>query len=346
MKHYNIPIFINHVGCPNSCVFCSQNKINGVETDITPEEVKKIIEEYLEYLPKESIKEVAFFGGTFTGISFGLQKDYLEVVKPFIDSGVINGIRLSTRPDCIDDKILIQLKKYGVTAIELGVQSLNQKVLDLTERNYPVEAVEKSAKLIKEYGIQLGIQLMIGLPGSTEESDYESAVKTVELGPEMARIYPTLVLSGTKMEKMYKDGEYIAITLKEAVERTVKIYSLLEKNNIKVIRVGLQPSEDLRKEGVIVAGPFHPAFRELVEGEIFYKFLKEIEKVEKKVEILANEKNISKIIGINAINKEKIKKLNVKIDKNLNLETFTINDKKYTRKEILKRILNEENCNK
>lgn len=346
MKHYNIPIFINHVGCPNSCVFCSQNKINGVETDITPNEVRTIIEEYLEYLPLNSIKEVAFFGGTFTGISFGLQKEYLEVVKPFIESGVINGIRLSTRPDCIDDKILIQLKKYGVTAIELGVQSLNQKVLDLTERNYPVIAVEKAAKLIKEYKIQLGIQLMIGLPGSTPELDYESAKKTVELAPDMARIYPTLVLTGTKLQEMYEKGEYKDLTLEAAVENTVKIYSLLEINDIKIIRVGLQPSEDLRKEGTIIAGPFHPAFRELVEGELFYKFLREIEKIEKKLEVFANEKNISKIIGIKGINKEKLKNLSIKIDKNLNLETFIINGKTYKRKEILKRILNEENSYK
>ncbi|MGL4944972.1 MAG: radical SAM protein, partial [Fusobacteriaceae bacterium] len=174
MKHYNIPIFINHVGCPNSCVFCSQQKINGVETDITPDEVKEIIDEYLVYLPENAQIEVAFFGGTFTGISFELQKKYLKIVKPYIDSGRVQGIRLSTRPDCIDDKILSQLKENGVKVIELGVQSLDQKVLDLTERNYPVSAVEEAVNKIKAYGIQIGIQLMIGLPGSDCYKDYHT----------------------------------------------------------------------------------------------------------------------------------------------------------------------------
>ncbi|MGL4980512.1 MAG: radical SAM protein, partial [Fusobacteriaceae bacterium] len=183
MKHYNIPIFINHVGCPNSCVFCSQQKINGVETDISPEEVDKIIEEYLIYLPEKAHIEVAFFGGTFTGISFELQKKYLKIVKPYIDSGRVEGIRLSTRPDCIDDKILIQLKENGVKVIELGVQSLNQEVLDLTERNYPVSAVEEAVKKIKEYGIEVGIQLMIGLPGSDFDKDYLTAKKALEMKP-------------------------------------------------------------------------------------------------------------------------------------------------------------------
>ncbi|MGL6063815.1 MAG: elongator complex protein 3 [Fusobacteriaceae bacterium] len=342
MKHYNIPIFINHVGCPNSCVFCSQEKINGMETDIKPIEVKKIIEEYLEYLPKKSTIEVAFFGGTFTGISFDLQKEYLEVVKPFIEKELVAGIRLSTRPDCIDSKILEQLKKFGVTVIELGVQSLNQKVLDLTERNYPVEAVEKAVELIKKFNIDVGIQLMLGLPGATEELDVETAKKTIELKPTMTRIYPTLVLTGTKMEQMYNDGSYKPYSLEEAVTVGKKVYSLLEQNNIKVIRVGLQPSEDLRKEGVIIAGPFHSAFRELIEGEIYLDFIKSLiaeGDFKEKIEIYSNEKNISKIIGINGVNKKKLENnLFVKINKELNLDEILVNGKKYSRENILKRI--------
>ncbi|MGL5123519.1 MAG: elongator complex protein 3 [Fusobacteriaceae bacterium] len=342
MKHYNIPIFINHVGCPNSCVFCNQEKINGIETDIKPIEVKKIIEEHLEYLPKQSTIEVAFFGGTFTGISFNLQKEYLEVVKPFIEKGLIAGIRLSTRPDCIDNKILEQLKNFGVTVIELGVQSLNQKVLDLTERNYPIETVEKAVELIKKYNIAVGIQLMLGLPGATEKLDIETAKKTIKLKPTMVRIYPTLVLAGTKMEKMYNEGIYKPYSLEEAVTVGKKVYSLLELNNIKIIRVGLQPSEDLRKDGVIVAGPFHPAFRELIEGEIYLDFIKLLimeEKFGEKICIYSNEKNISKIIGINGINKKSLKNnLFVKINKELSLNEILINEKKYSRKNILKRI--------
>lgn len=336
MRHYNIPIFINHIGCPNSCVFCSQEKINGIETDITPKEVKNIIKEYLEYLPEEGYKEVAFFGGTFTGISFELQKEYLEVVKPFIEAKKINGIRLSTRPDSITQKILDQLKQYGVTVIELGVQSLNQKVLDLTERNYLIEEVEKAVELIKKNRIKLGVQLMLGLPGSNAEIEYETAKKTIKLKPDMVRIYPTLVLKGTKMEEMYKNGEYIPLTLEESVEIGKKIYSMIENENIEIIRVGLQPSEDLRSEGTIIAGPFHPAFRELLEGEIYYEFLKKInDKKSGSLDVFANEKNISKIIGINGVNKNRLKEIKIKIDKKLSLNEFLVNGKLYTRKDVL-----------
>lgn len=338
MRHYNIPIFINHVGCPNSCVFCSQQKINGVETDITPEEVKNIIEEYIGYLPENAYIEVAFFGGTFTGISFELQKKYLEVVKPYIDEKKVQGIRLSTRPDCIDDKILTQLKENGVKVIELGVQSLDQRVLDLTERNYPVSAVEEAVKKIKEYDIQVGVQLMVGLPGSDHEKDYLTAVKALEMKPDMIRIYPSLVLKDTEMENMYREGRYFPLTLESAIDITKKIYALFITNNINVIRVGLQPSDDLREEGVIVAGPFHAAFRELVEGEIYYDFLKDILGREGNLEIICNEKNRSKVIGNRGKNRDRLQgKFNIKVDKEIDESEISINGKIYTRDEVFKR---------
>lgn len=344
MKHYNIPIFINHVGCPNSCVFCSQQKINGVETDIAPEEVKSIIDEYLGYLPKDSEIEVAFFGGTFTGISFELQGKYLEVVKPYIESGAVKGIRLSTRPDSIDERILTQLKRYGVTAIELGVQSLDQKVLDLTERNYPVSAVEQAVKKIKEYGIAVGIQLMIGLPGSDENKDYESAELALAMKPDMVRIYPTLVLSGTKMETMFREGKYLPLSLESAVKIAKRVYALFVLNRVNVIRVGLQPSEDLREEGVIVAGPFHAAFRELVESEIYYGFLREILRSEGELEIRCNERNVSKIIGNRGINRTKLgNKLRVKIDSFIGTDEIFVNGERYSKETIFKRGIHEEN---
>lgn len=341
MRHYNIPIFINHIGCPNSCVFCNQKKINGVETDTTPEDVLKTIEEYLEFLPKNGEIEVAFFGGTFTGLSFNLQKEYLEVVQPFIQNQKVSGIRISTRPDCIDDAILQQLKDYNVKVIELGVQSLNQKVLDLTARNYKVDVVYKSIELIKKYNINLGIQIMLGLPGATFDTDYETAKKVVELKPDMVRIYPSLVLSGTKMEEMFLNKEYKPYTVEEAVKVGVKIYSLIEFNDIKIIRVGLQPSEDLREEGVILDGPFHPAFRDLLEGEIYSLFFEYLLKnKELKLDVEANEKNISKILGNKGVNKQKYKNiLNIKINNSLSLDTISVNSIKYTRKDILSKVI-------
>ena len=194
MKHYNIPIFISHFGCPNACVFCNQVKINGRETDVTIEDLRNIIDEYLKILPKDSYKEVAFFGGTFTGISLGKQKEYLEGVKEYLDKGLVQGIRLSTRPDYINREVLDQLKKYNVTTIELGVQSLDEDVLRKSARYYPIEVVYEASKLIKSYGIDLGIQLMPGLPGSTFETDFETAKKVVEIMPQNARVYPTLIM--------------------------------------------------------------------------------------------------------------------------------------------------------
>lgn len=337
MKHYNIPIFISHFGCPNSCVFCNQKKINGRETDVTMEDLRNTIEMYLETLPKNSKKEVAFFGGTFTGISMGLQKEYLETAYEYIKKGDIDGIRLSTRPDCIDREIVEQLKKYGVTAVELGVQSLDEEVLLASERYYPVEVVEKACKILKEYGIKLGIQLMIGLPKSTYENDYETAVKALSMKPDMVRIYPTLVIKNTKMEQMFLRGEYIPLTLEEAIERTRKIYSLLEYNGVNIIRVGLQPSEDLREDGVVLGGPFHPAFRELVETEIYYNFFKKIAEKDKELKILANEKNISKLVGIKRANKIRLEEyFNINIDNSLDRDEIIVNDKKYSRLDVLR----------
>lgn len=347
MKHYNIPIFISHFGCPNSCVFCNQKKINGRETDVTIEDLKNTIEMYLETLPKNSKKEVAFFGGTFTGISMKLQEEYLKTVYEYIKKGDINGIRLSTRPDYINDEIVAQLKKYGVTAIELGLQSLDKKVLLATERFYPVEIVEEACKIIKKYEIDLGIQLMIGLPKSTFESDYLTAVKILDMKPEMARIYPTLVIKNTKMAQMFFTGEYHALTLDEAVERTRKIYSLLESEGINIIRVGLQPSEDLRENGVVIAGPFHPAFREVVETEIYYDFFRKILENEKKLDIFANEKSISKLVGIKKVNRIRLKKyFHIDIDNSIDRNDVIINGRKYSRLDVLRgELTNESNSN-
>lgn len=337
MKHYNIPIFISHFGCPNSCVFCNQKKINGRETDVTMEDLRNTIEMYLETLPKNSKKEVAFFGGTFTGISMGLQKEYLETAYEYIKKGEIDGIRLSTRPDCINYEIVEQLKKYGVTTVELGVQSLDEEVLIATERYYPVSVVEEACKILKEYGIKLGIQLMVGLPKSTFDSDYETAKKVLEMKPDMVRIYPTLVIKNTKMEQMFYQKEYIPLSLEEAIERTKKIMALLESNGINIIRVGLQPSEDLREDGVVLGGPFHPAFRELVETEIYHNFFKKIIEKEKELNIIANEKSISKLVGIKKANKLRLKEyFNIKIDNSIEQENLIVNGKKYSRLDVLR----------
>ncbi len=338
MKHYNIPIFISHFGCPHTCVFCNQVKINGRETDVTNSDVKEIIEEYLEMLPKNSVKEVAFFGGTFTGIDKRIQEEYLATVKPYIDSGLVDGIRLSTRPDYINEKILDLLKKYGVTTIELGVQSLDDEVLTQSERGYKAQIVDAASTLIKEYGFKLGIQVMPGLPGSTDKIDFETAKKVVEIKPDMVRIYPTLVINNTKLEEMYFEKNYSPMDLDEAIKRVLPILILFELNNINIIRVGLQPSDDLQEEGVIKAGPFHPAFKEIIETEIYGRFFKSLE-VEK-LNIITHEKNVSKIVGMKKKNKLEFgKNMTIEINNELSLEKLLVNNVEYTRKEILNKVL-------
>jgi len=272
-----------------------------------------------------------------------LQKEYLEVVKKYIDNNDVEGVRISTRPECIDDEILTQLKKYGVKTIELGIQSLDDKVLKATGRNYTYDVVKKSCDLIKNYGFELGIQLMIGLPKSDYKSDLQSAIKSLELNPDIARIYPTLVIKGTELELMYKKNLYQSLSVEEAVDRTVPVYSLLELKNINVIRVGLQPAEDLTADGVIISGPFHPAFRDLVENKIYFNFLSKIYKKEKKLDIEVNERNVSKIVGQKAINKKTFyPNFKILINNNLDLDELKINSKKYTRKEILEGEFNEK----
>lgn len=341
MKHYNIPVFISHFGCPNACVFCNQVKINGRETDVTNKDLENIIEGYLKILPETSYKEVAFFGGTFTGISLGRQKEYLEVVKKYLDKGLVQGIRLSTRPDYINKEVMDQLKKYKVTTIELGVQSFDEEVLKKSARYYEIESVYKACNMIKSYGIDLGIQIMPGLPGSTFEKDFETAKIVVGINPVNVRVYPTLIIKDTELEKMYKAGEYKVLSMEEAIKRCRKICALIELNGIKIIRVGLQPSEDLRNGGVSVEGAFHPAFKELVDGEIYFNFLNKIENKENNLDVEACEKNISKIIGINKRNKKRLKALKMKINNSLTVDKVIVNGVEYNRDKILQQELSE-----
>ena len=330
MKHYNIPIFINHFGCPNSCVFCNQKKINGIETDLTVEDIEKIIGIHLKTLPKKSHIEVAFFGGTFTGLQIETQIKYLEIAQKYIKENQIQGIRISTRPDYIDESNLKILKKYNVTLIELGIQTLDSAVLIKSERNYTYEIVKTACYLIKKHDFLLGVQMMIGLPGSSFESDYFTCIELVKFNPDVARIYPTLVIVGTKLQEMYIRKDYTPLSLENAIKISKKIYAFFQINGINIIRVGLQPSDNLQKDGVIIDGPFHPAYRELVIGEIYFDFLKRILDKENKLEIFSNERNISSIVGINKKNKNRLgQKFHIKIDNKIDKESIFVNNKKY-----------------
>ncbi|MBU5668999.1 radical SAM protein [Peptoniphilus sp. MSJ-1] len=326
-KRNIIPIFIPHYGCPNDCVFCNQRKITGMSTDISDSDVERTILEYLSYFKRKDNIEVAFYGGSFTAIPLKEQKEFLKVAYKFKKDNKIDSIRLSTRPDAIDDKILTNLKNYEVDIIELGVQSLDEEVLKLSNRGHSVKSVYKASELIKEYGFKLGLQQMIGLPGDSLEKSKFTAKEFVKLNPFCVRVYPTLVIEDTKLYSDYKFGKYKSLELDKSIKYVSDIMHIYYLNDINVIRVGLQPTENINYDGVI-AGAFHPAYRQLVES--FYiknsilNYFKDSKNLSESITIKASGKNISNISGQKSINKREIlKTLNIK---NLNLRQDNLDD--------------------
>lgn len=313
-KHAIIPIFIPHKGCPNDCIFCNQKKITARQAAVTGEDVKNTIDTWLSTLEPRGVKtiEVAFFGGSFTGIPMEEQSAYLEIAKAYKDTGRIHKIHMSTRPDYINKEILDNLKAYDVDTIELGVQSLDDHVLNKAGRGHDASVVYDSSGLIKEYGFELGIQLMIGLPGDSLETCIYSARETVKIGPSIARLYPTIVINDTELYNQYKRGEYIPLTQEEAILRTKEMYKILDDAGINIIRVGLK-STDLIHDGEdseINGGTYHPAFRQLVEGEIARERIEAQLKAfpfdpskKTKVDFFANSKSMSNLIGHGQKNK-------------------------------------------
>ena len=295
-NYYIIPIFVPHEGCPHNCVFCNQDRITGANDDVTAQTVRNTINDYLQTIQNKSATiEVSFFGGTFTGIREEKQRELLEVAKEFKDKKLIDKIRLSTRPDYINDYILTYLKDYGVDIIELGVQSLDEEVLKKAGRGHSVQDVINASKLIKEYEFVLGHQIMPGLPGDTFEKDINTTKASIEMKPDICRIYPALVIKDTPMEKMYKCNEYVPYSLEEAVDISKVMYDMYRKNNINVIRIGLQPTESINEGRDIVAGPFHPSFRELVEGSLLVDMILENMKQEENARIYINSRDLSKL---------------------------------------------------
>lgn len=265
MPHYNIPIFIPHEGCPHACVFCNQKKITGIQTSVTVKDAEEIIEEYLSFLPidKRSV-EIAFFGGSFTGLDIKTQEQFLKVADKYRD--FTDGIRMSTRPDYINDEVLTLALKYNVRTIELGLQSADDEVLALNEREHKFSDTVKASEMIKSRGINLGLQMMIGMYGSTPEKDIKTAQEASKLSPACVRVYPTLTLADTKLEKLYKSRKYIPYDIETAVFVTDKVMRVFEDKNIDIIRVGLHSDGNFTAADSIIAGPYHPAFRELVLG--------------------------------------------------------------------------------
>lgn len=304
-KQYIIPIFVPHLGCPNDCVFCNQKSISGQTKQVTKEDVKNIIEEHLKYIKKDSKVEVAFFGGSFTGIEEEKQIELLEAAYEYIKNKKIDSIRISTRPDYINREILKRLKKYKVKTIELGVQSANDYILKKAGRGHTFEDVIKASKLIRWYGFDLGHQMMVGLPESTTVDEINTAKQLIKLKPKMVRIYPVLVIKNTKLEKDYNEGKYKPLTVTQAVEVCKELVKLFVKKHIEVIRIGLQPTDTITNpdndKSEVVAGPFHPAFRQLVESGMWYDVI--VEKIKqlntkvKEVVVTVNPADVNNVIG-------------------------------------------------
>jgi histone acetyltransferase (RNA polymerase elongator complex component) len=321
-KHLIIPIFIPHKGCPFDCIYCNQRSISGQVEEMTEVKMRSIIEEHLKFVEKDTFVELGFYGGSFTGIEKEQQIHFLKIANEYIINNKIREIRLSTRPDYIDEVILEYLKYYKVKTIELGVQSLDDSVLKQSHRGHKAETVYRSSKLIKEAGLNLGIQTMIGLPGDSFERDLYTAKQVIALKPKIVRIYPTLVIKGTYLEELFYKTEYVPLSLSQAVEICATLLKLYEENNIKVIRLGLQPTDTINTGMDVVAGPFHPAFRQLVESKLALSKIESII-VDRKlsdnfeVTICTGSRNISNVIGQKRENicylKEKygFKKINV-----------------------------------
>ena len=325
-KQYIIPIFVPHLGCPNDCIFCNQKSISGQKSNMTKEKAKEIIENYLKSIDKENAQiEIAFFGGSFTAIEEERQEELLQVASEFVKSGQVESIRVSTRPDAIDKKILKRLKKYKVKTIELGVQSSNNYILKRINRGHTFEDVKRAAKLIRWNGFRLGVQMMVGLPESTTIDEINTAKELIKLKPKMVRIYPVLVIKNTPLEKELEKGTYKPLTLVQAVEVCKEIVRLFHNKNIDIIRIGLQPTDEISEPGSekseVVEGPYHPAFRQLVESAMWYDAIvgkiKRLNVKVKEVEVTVNPVDANNVIGHK---KENVKNLKELYDLNLVLK--------------------------
>ena len=325
-KQYIIPIFVPHLGCPNDCIFCNQKSISGQKSNMTKEKAKEIIENYLKSIDKENAQiEIAFFGGSFTAIEEERQEELLQVASEFVKSGQVESIRVSTRPDAIDKNILKRLKKYKVKTIELGVQSSNNYILKRINRGHTFEDVKRAAKLIRWNGFRLGVQMMVGLPESTTIDEINTAKELIKLKPKMVRIYPVLVIKNTPLEKELEKGTYKPLTVVQAVEVCKEIVRLFHNKNIDIIRIGLQPTDEISEPGSekseVVAGPYHPAFRQLVESAMWYDAIvgkiKRLNVKVKEVEVTVNPVDANNVIGHK---KENVKNLKELYDVNLVLK--------------------------
>ena len=270
-----IPLFVPHLGCPNDCVFCNQRRISGAQQPATAEDVKKAIADAAALPQNGAKRQLAFYGGSFTAIPWEQQLPLLKAAKAALDEGLIDSVRLSTRPDAIDGEILRTLRDHGVETIELGAQSLDDEVLRLSGRGHTAEDVEKASRLIKERGFRLVLQMMTGLPGDSSEKSIKTAERIIALQPDGVRIYPTVIVRDTALFDLWQAGLYAEHSVEDAVELCARLVPMFEKAGIPIIRLGLNPTEDL-SGGMAAGGAYHPALGELVKSRIMLQRAREL----------------------------------------------------------------------
>ncbi len=314
-KDFIIPVFIPHAGCPHQCVFCNQNTVTGWGKSIpSHEDLSDIIESFLDFKGKNRNRvQIGFYGGNFLGLETGIIRRLLFTASKYVADGLVDSIRFSTRPDTINDNKLDLLENFPVETIELGVQSMNNSVLMLSKRGHTYFDTINAVYMLKKRNYEIGLQMMIGLPGDDESISLATAHSISALCPDFVRIYPTLVLAGSPLAVLYKQGKYKPLSIEQGVSISKKIYLAFKEHNIKVIRMGLQATDDLKEGTSVIAGPYHPAFGHLVYSEIFFDnifhVLKSGHSDFKNIIIKVHPKSISMLRGLKNKNIQKIKEL-------------------------------------
>ncbi|HID31235.1 MAG TPA: radical SAM protein [Desulfobacterales bacterium] len=304
LRPFIIPLFIPHMGCPHRCVFCNQTSITGHEDQrLLPQQMGQTISEFLGFKGgHRGPVEVAFYGGNFLGLSETYRESLLDEAQKFVEKGDVNGIRFSTRPDTISRESLTALGCHAVRVVEVGAQSMDDTVLSASRRGHTAQDTRKSIRLLKDHGLKTGLQIMPGLPGDTLESILETGHRVAELKPDFVRIYPTVVVKKTVLEKWYALGRFKPLSLADAVEFTKRLYLLFRARGICVIRMGLQATGSLLEPGAVVEGPFHPAFGHLVHSAIFFDLAArelEAEKtLSKRIALKVHPRDLPKLRGL------------------------------------------------
>ena len=292
-----LPVFVPHLGCPYACVFCNQRRISGETRPASAGDVRRALE--TAALPSGVERQLAFYGGSFTAIPAAQQEALLAAAQEGIERGQIDTIRLSTRPDAIDEAVLERLRRYGVSTVELGAQSMDERVLRLAGRGHTAEDVRGASRRIREAGFSLVLQMMTGLPGDSDERADYTARELIALRPDGVRIYPTVIVRDTALYDLWRAGEYREHTVEDAVRVCARLLPLFEAAEIPVLRLGLNPTDELSGGGA-VAGAYHPALGELVRSRVLRnraEALLEGTEARSRVTLFVNERALSQMIG-------------------------------------------------